>query len=70
MYVRISELCAKKGITITQLERELGFGRATIQKWKNSSPSADKLSKVADYFKVSTDYLIGRTETKELLEGR
>ena len=34
MFSKIEELCRKKGITITELERELGFGRGTILKWK------------------------------------
>lgn len=56
MYEKIVELCSKKGITVTSLERELNFGRSTIQKWKKSSPTVDKLVKVANYFNVSIDY--------------
>jgi transcriptional regulator with XRE-family HTH domain len=31
-----------------------------MQKWKKVSPSVDKLQKVADYFGVSMDFLLGR----------
>ncbi|MEE0752131.1 helix-turn-helix domain-containing protein [Frisingicoccus sp.] len=58
MFSKIEELCRKKGITITELERELGFGRGTILKWKNSSPSVNKLRDVAKYFRVTVDFLI------------
>lgn len=58
MFSKIEELCKKKGITITELERELGFGRGTILKWKNSSPSVNKLSIVAKYFKVTIDFFV------------
>lgn len=46
-------------ISIAKLEQELGFANATIRKWAKSSPSADKLLKVADYLGVSVDYLLG-----------
>lgn len=62
LYQRIKELCETRGINITKLENELGFGAASIGKWKNSiSPSVDKVVKVANYFNVSVDYLVGRT---------
>lgn len=47
------------------IEREIGLKRGTIANWrlKRANPSADALSKIADYFNVSVDYLLGRTET-------
>lgn len=57
---RIQELCDKKEITITELEREIKIGRGVIRKWEVASPNSDKLQKVADYFGVSTDFLLGR----------
>lgn len=57
---RIDALAKEQGQTISSVEDELHFGRGTITKWDRSAPSADKLSKVADYFRVSVDYLLGR----------
>lgn len=63
LYHRIKELCTQKGITISKLESDLGFGNSSIKKWeKVSSPSVDKIVKVASYFGVSVDYLLGRTD--------
>lgn len=63
LYQRIKELCSRRNITIAKLESELGFGNASIKKWeKTSSPSIDKILKVAKYFDVSIDYLLGRTD--------
>lgn len=63
VYERIKRLCAKKGITIAKLESDLSFGNASIKKWeKMSSPSIDKVVKVATYFDVSIDYLMGRSD--------
>ena len=63
VYERIKRLCTKKGITIAKLESDLGFGNASIKKWERmSSPSIDKVVKVATYFDVSIDYLMGRSD--------
>ena len=63
LYQRIKQLCSRKGITIAKLESDLGFGNSSIKKWeKSSSPSIDKIVKVATYFDVSIDYLMGRTD--------
>ena len=63
LYSRIKELCEKKGITITKLESDLGFGNSSIKKWKQITfPSVDKVIKIASYFDVSVDYLLGRSE--------
>jgi len=57
---KIQDLCRLKGTNQSTLERELGFGKGTISKWDKSSPSADKLQSVADYFHVSIDFLMSR----------
>lgn len=66
MLKKILELCKKRDISVTALEVELGFGRCTISKWKNSSPSVDNLKKVADYFEVSVDYLLSSDTASDL----
>lgn len=63
VYERIKKLCSKKGITIAKLESDLCFGNSSIKKWERvSSPSIDKIIKVASYFDVSVDYLLGRSD--------
>lgn len=57
---RIQKLCAEKDTTLVGLERDLGIGRGIIRRWDQSSPNSDNLKKVADYFNVTTDYLLGR----------
>jgi len=66
LYGRIKGLCESNNITIAELERALGFSNSTIRKWGNSiSPSIDKIIKIAEYFNVSTDYILGATDIKE-----
>lgn len=52
-------LCLESDISIPKLEKELGFGNGTIYNWDRSSPTMEAIVKVALYFKVSTDYLLG-----------
>lgn len=67
---RIKELCDENLTTISKLEKFLGFGRGTITKWNKSKPSADKLNKVAKYFGVTEDYLLGKTDDRhEIIAG-
>lgn len=65
LYERVQRLCDNRKITIAALERECGLGNATVKKWGVSTPSGDRLTKVADYFGVSVDYLLGREITKK-----
>lgn len=60
---RIKQLCDAQGETLASLERKLDFGNGTIRRWGDTTPSGDKLVKVADYFHVSVDYLLGRKGT-------
>lgn len=56
MYEKIKDLCVRKGITITALERELNFAKGSLSKIDRHKPSADRLQKIADYFGVSVDF--------------
>lgn len=56
----IKEMCRSRGITLTELEGACGLGKKTISNWDKSAPGVDKLMKIADYFGVSVDYLLGR----------
>ena len=58
VYEKILELCKTRKISIASLEKQLGFGNATIRGWRTSSPSLEKIKKVADYFSVQIEDLI------------
>lgn len=62
---RIKQLADSHHQSIAEVERHLSFGNGTIAKWDTRSPSSEKLKKVADYFNVTTDYLLGRTDTPQ-----
>ncbi|MGE7795248.1 helix-turn-helix domain-containing protein [Lysinibacillus fusiformis] len=47
-----------------EVERYIGISNGQIRRWNTSTPGTDKLEMVADYFDVSVDYLLGRTDKK------
>ena len=61
---RIKYLCDEKKVTFAEVERKAGISNGQIRRWDTSSPKTENLQKVADYFNVSTDYLLGRTDKK------
>ena len=58
----IQMLCGKNNISVSKLEKELGFGDGTIRKWDKSSPTVENIGRVAKYFKVSIDRLVKETK--------
>lgn len=69
-FERIKELCKKHGISLNSLEQRLGYSRNTIYSLKKQKPSAKRLQEIADYFNVSTDYLLGRTDDPRIADGQ
>lgn len=63
-FERIRNLCKDRKISINDLENALGYSKNTLYRLKTQTPGADKLEAIADYFNVSTDYLLGRTNQK------
>lgn len=61
-FERIKELAKSRGITLGYLEEKLNLSRNSIYTIKNKKPSAERLQMIAEYFNVSTDYLLGRTD--------
>jgi len=58
-------LCEKVGEKPTPLTKKLGFAHGSVTRWKNGSvPNGKTLSVIAEYFGVSTDYLLGKTEER------
>ena len=64
LYERIETLRKSKNISQGKLEKELGFSNGSISKWKNSTPTTERLQKLADYFGVTVEYLLTGEEAK------
>lgn len=62
-FERIKELAMKRGVNLQKVSEDLGFSTNYLYSLKNKkTPSADHIAKIAEYFNVSTDYILGRTD--------
>ena len=60
---RVSELCKKRGTSPSAVAREIGLNNSSATYWKRGSiPKGDTLQKLADFFGVSIDYLLGKDD--------
>lgn len=56
-----------KDLNQPELAKILNVAKGTVSNWENGnrSPDPEMLSKLATFFDVSVDYLLGRTENRE-----
>ena len=59
---RIKELSKSRDKTVKEVAIELGLGENYLYSLKNKIPNGQTLQKLADYFHVSVDYLLGRED--------
>ena len=65
-YNRLEALCLSIKTTPTAfVEGVLSMSRSNVTKWKDGvPPKSDTIMRIAEYFNVSTDYLLGKTDIK------
>ena len=65
---KLKELRKNFNISQVTLAKELGVSKQCVSNWENDNilPSIDMLIKIAKYFNVSTDYLLGLEPNKTL----
>ena len=68
MAFRLKELRKERKISQLKLALDLDMNQNTISRYENMERQADyaTLIRFADYFNVSLDYLLGRTDNKKL----
>ena len=59
---KIKELAQKRGISLQKVAEDLGYSINYLYTLKEKTPKSDRLQEIADYFNVSTEYLLGRTD--------
>ncbi|MCT1181491.1 helix-turn-helix domain-containing protein [Lactococcus lactis] len=65
-YERLKTLAKEKNKSLNEVEFDLGFSKNSLYHTKKYTPQGDKLTKLAEYFEVSSDYLLGNTDIKNL----
>ncbi len=71
MFFKVFEdLCAQKGVTPTRVSAEIGISKGTVSYWKkrykegvDAKPELNTAQKIAEYFGVSVDVLLGRSQS-------
>lgn len=67
---RINELCKERHISKKQLEREAGLSSGSTSKWKTYKPNDATMTKLAEYFGVSTSFLRGESKYRTEQEAQ
>lgn len=64
---RLRNLRISENITGVELGKVLNVTKVAISNWESGkrTPDQETLTKIADYFDVTTDYLLGRTDEKQ-----
>lgn len=64
-------LCAGVGKKPTTVALELGISKSTVSNWKKGghTPHAAQLQKIADYFNVTVDSLLGKEKAPTAVQG-
>lgn len=67
----IKYLRQSRELNQVQLADKLGVAKQSVSNWENDNimPSVEMLEKIADFFNVTTDYLLGR-EGKKTADGQ
>lgn len=67
---RIKKLREENNISQIDLAEYLGISQQALSKWENgkNEPDNDSLIKIAKYFNVSTDYLLGNSESRSNIQ--
>lgn len=66
--LNLREIRKEKGVSQQKLADKLGISRSTVAMWETggSEPDLDTLTKLAEYFNITIDRLLGRDETQHV----
>ena len=69
-FLRLKEIRKTKGVSQLKMAMDLNTNQNTISRYETGErePGINELIKIADYFNVSIDYLLERTDNPKLLK--
>nr|DAQ40595.1 MAG TPA: repressor protein [Bacteriophage sp.] len=65
VYEAVKKLCKSRGLSFNEVEEGIGVGKNTLYGLKRNHPSMDRVMQLADFFDVSVDFLLGRTDQEK-----
>lgn len=63
-YERLQSLAKENNKSFSQIEKDLGYSKNSLYHYKTKMPTANNITRLSDYFNVSTDYLLGNSDLK------
>ena len=69
VYLTVKKLCKERGLSFNDVEAGIGVGKNTLYGLKRNYPSMDRIMQLADFFDVSVDFLLGRTDEENPREA-
>ena len=65
--MRLKQLRQDAGLTMKKLGAKLGVAESTVSLYESGkrTPDVETVKRIAEYFNVSVDYLLGLTDEKE-----
>lgn len=67
---RFKELCDERNISVYRACTDIGLNRSAVAKWKSGGrPNGTTAAKLAEYFGVTTDYLLEQTDARSGAEN-
>ena len=68
---RVRKLIDERKINVNRFRTDLGLGVSTFATWekRGTIPNGETLEKIADYFNVSVDYLLGKEKEPSVQNG-
>ena len=68
---RFKALCDERNISVYRACTDIGLNRSAVAKWKaGGKPNGSTAAKLAEYFGVTTDYLLEQTDEKTPAENQ
>ena len=64
---RLKSLRKEANLTQKEVAEKLGFDQKSYSFWENGKRNPKNIQQIADFFNVSTDYLLGNTDNKKAL---
>ena len=66
LYERYTALCKENGMSANGVAKEIGLPSSSVTHWKQGSlPRANTIERIASYFDVTIDYLLGYSDEKK-----
>lgn len=65
LYENVKDLANRKGMSLPDLAEKMGLVKTAIYKWKTQTPNIETIEKLAKYFDVSIEFLIGSDHVPE-----